>query len=80
MAAVLGTNMASVWASKNLRSAQSNMASSVERLSSGLAINRAKDELLQENKFDLTIVNDDLDTAIEKAEEIVKRFIEHGQF
>lgn len=43
MAAVLGTNMASVWASKNLRSAQSNMASSVERLSSGLAINRAKD-------------------------------------
>ena len=44
MAAVLGTNMASVWASKNLRSAQSNMASSVERLSSGLAINRAKDD------------------------------------
>jgi guanylate kinase len=43
-------------------------------------INRAKDELLQENKFDLTIVNDDLETAIEKAEEIVKRFIEHGQF
>jgi len=44
MAAVLGTNMASIWASKNLRSAQSNMASSVERLSSGLAINRAKDD------------------------------------
>jgi flagellin len=44
MAAVLGTNMASVWASKNLRSAQSNMASSVERLSSGLAINRGKDD------------------------------------
>jgi len=44
MAAVLGTNMASVWASKNLRTAQSEMADSVERLSSGLRINRAKDD------------------------------------
>ena len=44
MAAVLGTNMASVWASKNLQTAQSNMANSVERLSSGLRINRAKDD------------------------------------
>jgi len=44
MAAVLGTNMASVWASKNLQTAQANMASSVERLSSGLRINRAKDD------------------------------------
>ncbi len=44
MAAVLGTNMASVWASKNLRSAQNDMASSVERLSSGMRINRAKDD------------------------------------
>jgi flagellin len=44
MAAVLGTNMASVWASKNLQSAQGAMASSVERLSSGLRINRAKDD------------------------------------
>lgn len=44
MAAVLGTNMASVWASKNLRTAQADMASSVERLSSGLRINRAKDD------------------------------------
>ena len=44
MAAVLGTNMASVWASKNLQTAQSSMASSVERLSSGLRINRGKDD------------------------------------
>jgi len=44
MAAVLGTNMASVWASRNLESAQSNMASTVERLSSGLRINRARDD------------------------------------
>jgi len=44
MAAVLGTNMASVWASRNLQSAQTNMASSVERLSSGLRINRARDD------------------------------------
>ena len=44
MAAVLGTNVASLWASKNLQSAQNNMASSVERLSSGLRINRARDD------------------------------------
>ena len=44
MAAVLGTNMASVWASNNLQTAQADMASSVERLSSGLRINRARDD------------------------------------
>jgi len=44
MPAVLGTNVASLWASKNHQSAQSNMANSVERLSSGLRINRARDD------------------------------------
>jgi len=44
MAAVLGTNIASIWASKNLQGAQSTMATSVERLSSGLRINRSKDD------------------------------------
>ncbi len=44
MPAVLGTNVASLWASKNLQSAQSNMANSVERLSSGLRVNRARDD------------------------------------
>ena len=44
MPAVLGTNVASLWASNNLQSAQSNMANSVERLSSGLRINRARDD------------------------------------
>jgi len=44
MPAVLGTNVASLWASKNLQTAQSNMANSVERLSSGLRINRARDD------------------------------------
>ena len=44
MAAILGTNVASLWASKNLQSAQSDMANSVERLSSGLRINRARDD------------------------------------
>jgi len=44
MAAVLGTNIASIYASKNLQGAQSSMATSVERLSSGLRINRAKDD------------------------------------
>ena len=45
MAAVLGTNQASLWAAKNLQSAQNNMAYSVERLSSGLRINRARDDV-----------------------------------
>jgi flagellin len=44
MAAVLNSNIASLYASKNLQSAQSKMADSVERLSSGLRINRAKDD------------------------------------
>lgn len=44
MSAVLGTNIASIWASKNLQNAQSAMAFSVERLSSGLRINRARDD------------------------------------
>jgi len=44
MAAVLNTNAASLYASKNLQNAQSSMASSVERLSSGLRINRSKDD------------------------------------
>jgi flagellin len=42
MAAVLNSNVASLWASKNLQGAQSKMADSVERLSSGLRINRAR--------------------------------------
>jgi len=44
MAAVLNSNVASLNASKNLQGAQTKMASSVERLSSGLRINRAKDD------------------------------------
>jgi len=44
MAAVLNSNVASLYASKNLQTAQSKMADSVERLSSGLRINRAGDD------------------------------------
>ena len=44
MAAVLNSNIASLYASKNLQTAQSKMADSVERLSSGLRINRASDD------------------------------------
>ena len=44
MAAVLNSNVASLWASKNLQGAQNKMAGSVERLSSGLRINHAKDD------------------------------------
>jgi flagellin len=44
MPAVLNTNTASLYASKNLQTAQAKMADSVERLSSGLRINRAKDD------------------------------------
>jgi flagellin len=44
MSAVLNSNVASLWASKNLQGAQSKMADSVERLSSGMRINRARDD------------------------------------
>jgi flagellin len=44
MPAVLNTNVASLWASKNLLVSQDKMANSVERLSSGLRINRARDD------------------------------------
>ena len=44
MSAVLNTNIASLWASKNLLGAQNKLAASVERLSSGLRINRARDD------------------------------------
>jgi len=44
MPAVLNTNVASLMASKNLQTAQSKMADSVERLSSGLRINGARDD------------------------------------
>jgi len=44
MPAVLNTNAASLYAAKSLQNAQSKMAESVERLSSGLRINRASDD------------------------------------
>jgi len=44
MSAVLNTNTASLWASKNLLGAQTRLATSVERLASGLRINRARDD------------------------------------
>jgi flagellin len=44
MTAVLNTNVASLRAANNLLGAQDNLANSVERLSSGLRINRARDD------------------------------------
>jgi flagellin len=44
MAAVLSTNMASLYAQKNLSTAQSSLAQSVQRLSSGTRISSAKDD------------------------------------
>ena len=44
MAAVLNTNMASLYAQKNLSTAQTSLAESVQRLSSGTRINSAKDD------------------------------------
>ncbi|MBM4230561.1 MAG: hypothetical protein FJ184_07395 [Gammaproteobacteria bacterium] len=44
MPTVLNTNVASLWASKNLLGAQTRLATSVERLASGLRINRARDD------------------------------------
>jgi len=44
MPTVLNTNLASLWASNNLLNAQTNLAKSVMRLSSGLRINSASDD------------------------------------
>ena len=44
MAAILNTNMASLYAQKNLSTAQASLAASVQRLSSGTRINSAKDD------------------------------------
>ena len=44
MAAILSTNMASLYAQKNLSTAQASLSDSVQRLSSGTRINSAKDD------------------------------------
>jgi flagellin len=44
MAAILSTNMASLYAQKNLSTAQASLSTSVQRLSSGTRINSAKDD------------------------------------
>jgi len=44
MAAVLSTNMASLYAQKNLSTAQASLSQSVQRLSSGTRISSAKDD------------------------------------
>ncbi len=41
-------------------------------------IARAREELTYERKFDITIVNDNLETALQEAETIVATFIEQG--
>jgi flagellin len=44
MSTVINTNMASIYAQNNLSAAQGKLATSVQRLSSGLRINSAKDD------------------------------------
>jgi flagellin len=44
MPTVINTNLASLYAQNNLNNAQNNLAQSVQRLSSGLRINSAKDD------------------------------------
>ena len=44
MPTVINTNLASLYAQNNLTNAQNNLAQSVQRLSSGLRINGAKDD------------------------------------
>jgi flagellin len=44
MSTVINTNLASLYAQNNLSNAQNNLAQSVQRLSSGLRINSAKDD------------------------------------
>ena len=41
-------------------------------------IARAREELTYESKFDVTIINDDLQTAMRETEEIVDKFIQFG--
>src|SRR5919112_1771826 len=44
MAAIINTNVASLTAQRNLNTSQSSLATSLQRLSSGLRINSAKDD------------------------------------
>jgi flagellin len=44
MTTVINTNLASLFAQNSLSNAQNNLATSVQRLSSGLRINSAKDD------------------------------------
>ena len=44
MASIINTNMASLNAQRNLGTSQSSLATSLQRLSSGLRINSAKDD------------------------------------
>jgi len=44
MSTVINTNLASLFAQNSLTNAQNNLATSVQRLSSGLRINSAKDD------------------------------------
>ena len=44
MPTVINTNLASLFAQNSLTNAQNNLAQSVQRLSSGLRINSAKDD------------------------------------
>ena len=44
MASVINTNIASLNAQRNLTMSQSDLATSLQRLSSGLRINSAKDD------------------------------------
>jgi flagellin len=62
MASVINTNLASLYAQRNLSGAQSSLSTAVERLSSGLRINRAKDDAaglgISENiKQQITAIN-----------------------
>jgi guanylate kinase len=41
-------------------------------------LNRAKDELTYERKFDVTLVNDELDKALKEAEDLVDLFVKEG--
>ncbi|MGN6389611.1 MAG: flagellin N-terminal helical domain-containing protein, partial [Burkholderiaceae bacterium] len=44
MAAIINTNIASLNAQRNLNTSQSSLSTSLQRLSSGLRINSAKDD------------------------------------
>ena len=55
---------------ERLRKRKTETAASLEK-----RINRARRELAYENKFDRILINDDLDTALNDAEKLIRKVL-----